>query len=383
MSRTLRRPMFRGGGKIESRGTGITSGLDDRPGYQDGPGPNVMDRVKSDFDQLQELKNQLGLFDVPKEKTFLGLGAPEFLALAQRGFEFAGKGGDQTFGQKLTETAGDALGDISTSLSAKRAKKLEREREDRLLKSGDLETIYEETQKAERERIKGDASKDAKSYNVEVTDALIQSINQNTFELEQQLKNTTDENEKVTINQQLKVNKDRLNKLLKGDTTFLDYFLRQDEAMGGKFGKTVNKKIQLEAALQILLKDPVANKTEIDKTTQAISQLNSVIEGYSSSIQDVQSQLMGSNYSQGGRVGFANGGNTTNMEMPNSNIRKSDMPSFDLLRTRLPDSISDEVVRLLSVSPQALSDFSQIKTEQDIEDFNQTYQVSLAVPTVS
>ena len=46
MSRTLRRPMFRGGGKIESRGTGITSGLEDRPGYQDGPGPNVMDQVK-------------------------------------------------------------------------------------------------------------------------------------------------------------------------------------------------------------------------------------------------------------------------------------------------------------------------------------------------
>jgi len=30
-----------------------------------------------------------------------------------------------------------------------------------------------------------------------------------------------------------------------------------------------------------------------------------------------------------------------------------------------------------------LSDFASIKTEQDIEDFNQTYQVNLAVPTVS
>ena len=38
-SRTLKRPMFRMGG---SSGTGITSGLD-RPGYRDGPGPNMLD----------------------------------------------------------------------------------------------------------------------------------------------------------------------------------------------------------------------------------------------------------------------------------------------------------------------------------------------------
>ena len=38
MSRILRRPMFRGGQVIDSRGTGITSGLMDggRVGYQSG-----------------------------------------------------------------------------------------------------------------------------------------------------------------------------------------------------------------------------------------------------------------------------------------------------------------------------------------------------------
>ena len=38
-SRTLMRPMFRIGG---SAGTGITSGLD-RPGYRNGPGPNMLE----------------------------------------------------------------------------------------------------------------------------------------------------------------------------------------------------------------------------------------------------------------------------------------------------------------------------------------------------
>ena len=44
MSRILRRPMFRGGKVIDSRGTGITSGLDEkvdmtegRVNYEDGP----------------------------------------------------------------------------------------------------------------------------------------------------------------------------------------------------------------------------------------------------------------------------------------------------------------------------------------------------------
>ena len=39
MSNILRRPMFRGGGSVDSRGTGITSGLDTpKRGLVDGPG---------------------------------------------------------------------------------------------------------------------------------------------------------------------------------------------------------------------------------------------------------------------------------------------------------------------------------------------------------
>ena len=86
MSRVLRRPMFRGGGKIDSRGTGITSGLEDRKGFQNGG--IDLGRVQSESEKLFELQKSMGLFDRPERKTLFGLGAPEFLALAQRGFEF-------------------------------------------------------------------------------------------------------------------------------------------------------------------------------------------------------------------------------------------------------------------------------------------------------
>ena len=378
MSRILRRPMFRGGGKIDSRGTGITSGLDDRPGYQNGPGPNIMDQVKSEFDQLQALKDQLGIYDQPETKTTFGLTRPELLNLGARFFEFAGKGGPETFGQKLAGSTSDALGDIATSMQDRKEKARELEREKKLLQAGDLETIYAAGKEEELERIKAEADLKSKTYNVEIEDALISTINENIFRLEGKLKETTDENEKNIIQQQIKSEKDRLKNLVKGDTAFLDFFLRRDEAGGGTFGKIVEAKILAQNELKKL--DPIEDKERYEEIVKKIDEANKLIAQYASSISEIEEQL---GYKEGGRVGLENGGGVTETDLPNTKIRKSDMPSFDLLRARLPENISNEVVRLLSVSPQALADFASIKTEQDIEDFNQTYQVNLAVPTVS
>ncbi len=378
MSRTLRRPMFRGGGKIESRGTGITSGLDDRPGYAEA-GP-VMGKVKSEFEDLQSLKDQLGLYDQPETKTTFGLTRPELFNLGSRFFEFAGKGGNETFGQKLAGSASDALGDISTSMQARKEKLRDLDREKKLLQAGDIETIYAAGKQEELERIKADADLKSKTYNVEIEDALIQKLNENIFALETELNETTDEAQKNLVKQKIKSNKDRLSNVIKGDTTFLDFFLRRDEAQGGIFGKVVEAKILAQSELKKL--DPIQDKDRYEELVKKIAQSDKIIAEYASSISEIQDQLVGG-YKEGGRVGLENGGEITETDLPNTDIRKSDMPSFDLLRSRLPESVSNEVVTLLSVSPQALSDFASIKTEQDIEDFNQTYQVNLAVPTVS
>ena len=54
--------------------------------------------------------------------------------------------------------------------------------------------------------------------------------------------------------------------------------------------------------------------------------------------------------------------------------------TFDELRARLPATISDEIVNLLSTSEQALLEFANIRTQQDIDKFNQLYRVDLALP---
>ena len=50
------------------------------------------------------------------------------------------------------------------------------------------------------------------------------------------------------------------------------------------------------------------------------------------------------------------------------------------LRSRLPNSISDQVVQMLANSKQALLDFAEIRTQQDVDQFNQQYDVTLTLP---
>ena len=54
--------------------------------------------------------------------------------------------------------------------------------------------------------------------------------------------------------------------------------------------------------------------------------------------------------------------------------------SYTELRSRLPQEISNEIVMLLANSKQALVDFANIATTEDIANFNQQYDVNLTLP---
>jgi len=55
--------------------------------------------------------------------------------------------------------------------------------------------------------------------------------------------------------------------------------------------------------------------------------------------------------------------------------------SFEELRARLPATITDDIVILLSQSGQALEDFATIQTQQDVDNFNTKYNVNLVLPS--
>ncbi len=81
---------------------------------------------------------------------------------------------------------------------------------------------------------------------------------------------------------------------------------------------------------------------------------------------------------EGGRAGYRMGGGADMGQMPeDQNAPKID---FDTLRARLPKEITDDIVRLIAASPEAFEDFAVIQTQQDVDLFNQKYNVELVLP---
>jgi len=81
---------------------------------------------------------------------------------------------------------------------------------------------------------------------------------------------------------------------------------------------------------------------------------------------------------EGGRAGFMQGGGADMGQMPAT----EDAPKidFDTLRARLPKEIGNDIVRLIAASPEAFEDFAVIQTQQDVDLFNQKYNVELVLP---
>jgi hypothetical protein len=52
---------------------------------------------------------------------------------------------------------------------------------------------------------------------------------------------------------------------------------------------------------------------------------------------------------------------------------------YAMLRSRLPQEISDEVVQLISYNKEAFADFASIKNQEDVSSFNDKYGVQLVI----
>jgi len=98
-------------------------------------------------------------------------------------------------------------------------------------------------------------------------------------------------------------------------------------------------------------------------------------------------QELTSSYASGGRAGYANGEMveeqvTETETMDQGPMAQSDNPiSYDQLRARLPNQITDDIVELMANSAEALEDFAMISSQQDVDLFNQKYSVNLVLPS--
>jgi hypothetical protein len=114
--------------------------------------------------------------------------------------------------------------------------------------------------------------------------------------------------------------------------------------------------------------------------------------GLTSALKNINDQLRADlaavGLKDGGRIGLANGSpmeqitETETVTLGSGAVPTAATPqlSFDEIRNRLPKEISDEVVKLIAGSNQALQDFSYIRTQGDVDTFNRKYGVTLVLP---
>ena len=150
---------------------------------------------------------------------------------------------------------------------------------------------------------------------------------------------------------------------------------------------SISGALNYSTALDTLKKnlEQVFDKNTTDETEKRIlrNRIKSIIAGLrKAGIADATIQKDLTDYpgaleffSQGGRVNMANGGATDTPAAP-----VDTKLNFEQLRTRLPQEITDDIIRLIANNEEALQDFSFIRTQGDVSKFNVKYGVNLVLP---
>jgi hypothetical protein len=88
---------------------------------------------------------------------------------------------------------------------------------------------------------------------------------------------------------------------------------------------------------------------------------------------------------EGGRANYNIGGDVMEEAVqvtetqPKEIAPTGDSLSYEELRARLPEEITDDIIVILAESPQALVDFAEIQTQTDVDEFNMKYGVNLSL----
>ena len=356
MNRILRRPMFRIGG---SAGTGITSGLD-RKGYKNGTDEydralKTTSRFMTDIDKFRGEQSPLAPGSLPGFLTQFGLNLVSQVPTGN-----------------IFQTAATAAKEPFQTFQA--AQLAERERQ-----SDSAEDIFGTALASEYDitakRLKSDD--DRKTPEVEAE--LIKNAQTNIFDAQKILeKPDATAEEKTAARQKIKINQNVLLKEI-GIPAEYQAIVSSEELFNSYKSGYVEKENQ-KRINEYKIKNPNATAEEIAENVITIDEDSP--EAADFTIRELQKKYyFGASFEKGGRVGLKLGTEPKMMEevaeQPKSEVQEL---SYTELRARLPQEISNDIVRLLSQSKQALMDFANIQTPEDIASFNQQYEVNLALP---
>ena len=334
----MKRPMFKMGGKANSQGTGITSGLDEkidmtegRANYANGPdlssmtSQDLLQRAISKIDQRNEAL--AGMDDIINLQALGG---------------FSQLAGDITTNNPLEAALQLVRGAPAVTLPALSAKK-----------KLELKKLDPTTDLALAKALKKDRPGAQKVYEMKKAD--LKRINADLYDVEQKLINETDEA--------------KIKELMK------DKFILQEE------------------------KNLVYSTFETDEELRSRLLLSAASSGYPISDREIDAiikRIRNKGNAEGGmpnRVDRAMGTpmmgeQPMSQDMGLSQTTKQDVAMetqgqgnnvYAMLRARLPQEVSDEVVKLIAYNKEAFADFASIKNQEDVSSFNEKYGVQLVI----
>ena len=353
MNRILTRPMFRIGG---SAGTGITSGLDKpKRGLVDEPGKYSQDDQEDrplDTKMVEQAIKDTELANDPRVKKLLfprsgGLrpgSLPGFLTSFGLNLASATPTGN------IFSTAAKAAQDPFQTFQAARLARADDE-----------------------SKFKQDVFLDSLQGQRDVAEKLAGAKSEKTFEKDRaasavsQIFDTKIGNITAKIDQ---LDKDDPNYQDKLDGFESQKKLLEDEKIDNINSIYLSKATQKEFQRQVIL--GLLKNLEIDEIKEYFPNLADIM-GPGFTIPEEKAE--------GGRIGYRDGTKMMEsiVEQEKEQGEVQDL-SYTQLRARLPNEVSNEIVMLLANSKQALLDFANIQTTQDIQAFNQQYDVNLTLP---
>ncbi len=378
--RVMKRPMFKMGGPT-SGGTGITSGLETpRQNYQ-GAGSvmsieDAMEMGSADIfnkalvpAMLRSEKNYESAMSLPKLQA-IGAIASNVLPNVERG------------GLKGIV---DILKDPATINAAiqglSQTKKLELERDKQKL--ADLGSIFkgksaiESSDRAER-KLTSDIEYKTESLSIANKKALIKSATQLQAEAGEQSRILLKQNDGSVSN-------------MSEEDQILYYDLRETAN-----GELTPAKARQKAVIIVAQENEAQKKSELDQGKSGKGMDDTELKARIDFLTEllIGTTTQRSDNAEGGRINKQMGGgfdmgqapqetNLAPMAPQETNLAPQGQDPFTILRSRLPQEISDEVVSLIAYNKKAFADFANIQDQDDVDLFNQKYNVQLVVDLAS
>ena len=357
MNRTLRRPMFRTGGSAE----GITSGLAPRQGYATNEDNTVKQNDLSKVDirnmNMQQLKDLAGQISYKPRGTNFN----DFLI--NMGLDLVSR-----------PKSGNILLQIATSVKGPYEKFTEGKKSAAEQKYASESDMFKTLIAAQADMASGEGGKTyAKQQIADDIERTMQEI----LKLEEEYK-TADPERKVEIENSLNQKNRRLDYLSKENTIGKSLMLQTD------FAENVLKSI-INTLKDEKLPDGKLKYPEGKKDPELLKE---AYRRYARFFQNIPEER--TEEADGGRIGYQQGmmvqPQTPGMQpatMPmdqGTTIPEQPKIDYETLRARLPQEITDDIVRLIAASPEALEDFATIATQEDVNQFNKKYSVNLVLP---